>query len=238
MKWPTLSVTMAQRRFSEMAEHDGFEAVGLTAELEAFRDELLREVEPFEGLLKQNPGAFDVACGLVLYRVLGQAGFDLRAAADNGVWRFLSVKLLPDLVAKRWEHTPESRFFSGRSRIWLRAIWWTVHLTWQGSEARTREILATVTTDTIVQLVERPGRAGFRVELTRQLFAERSQRNPSQEQFRAIMRLNTARILILEPSLHESGTLGYVRRLFNDAGCPNLLKVRAYLKGESPHEPA
>ncbi|WP_158703159.1 hypothetical protein [Pseudomonas chlororaphis] len=236
MKWPTLSVSMAQRRFDEMVGHDVFEAAGLTAEMETFREAILLEVAPFDELLKHNAGAFDVACGLVLYQMLDQAGFDMRAAADNGVWRFFSVKLLPDLVVKRWRHAPGSRFFSGRSRIWLRAIWWMVHLTWQGSEAKTRGVLATATTDTVVQLVERPGRGGFRVDLTRQMFKERSQRNPSQKQFRAIMRLNTARILILEPSLHEGGTLGYVRRLFDDAGCPNLPSTAK--SGESPHEPA
>ncbi|MDY7581297.1 hypothetical protein [Pseudomonas sp. CCI3.1] len=236
MKWPTLSVTMSQRRFSEMQDIGIFESTGLTKELEAFRDEFLRELAPFEELMKQNVGAFDVACGLVLYRVLSQSGFDVRTAADNGVWRFFSIKLLPDLVAKRWKQVPESRFFSGRSRIWLRAIWWTVHLTWQGTEARTREILATVTTDTIVQLVERPGRAGFRVELTRRLFSERNLHNPSQEQFRAIMKLNTAKILILEPSFHEGGMVGYVRRLFKEAGCDNALNAPASIKGEPIHE--
>src|SRR5690606_6422598 len=105
------------------------------------------------------------------------------------------------------------------SRIWLRAMWWTVHLTWQGAEESTRKVLEGVTTDTVVQLVERPGKGGFRVDLTRDLFKKRWIYKPSQEQFRAIMKLNTAQIVLKEPLFCEGGVSGYVDALFSDVGC-------------------
>lgn len=157
--------------------------------------------------------------GLAIYMILKDAGMDTRTAADDGWWRFLSLCVLPDLVKSRWEGAPPVRFWMGRSRIWLRAMWWTVHLTWQGSEENTQKVLEDVTTDTVVQLVERPGKGGFRVDLTRQIFRVRRLRKPSQDQFRAIMKLNTAQIVLKEPVLCEGGLFGYVDALFADVGC-------------------
>ncbi|MNR31467.1 hypothetical protein D3C85_1489790 [compost metagenome] len=98
-------------------------------------------------------------------------------------------------------------------------MWWTVHLTWQGSEEKTRKVLENVTTDTVVQLVERPGKGGFRIDLTRLIFRMRRLRNPSQDQFRAIMKLNTAQIVLKEPVFCAGGLFGYVDALFADVGC-------------------
>lgn len=222
MKWPTLNLTLARRRYLEMFSSREFAPIVLTADHVWLREELLKEIPPFRSKESSGAGAYDISSGLALYRILGSASLDVRTAADDGLWRFLSIKVVPDLVAQRWAHFPEERFFRGRSRIWLRTIWWMIHLTWQGSEAQTRAVLEGVTSDTIVQLIERPGRAGFRIELTRALFMERSLRNPSQEQFRAIMKLNTARVLVIEPTLAEGGAAGYVQSLFSDAGCPDI----------------
>lgn len=208
MKWSPLNATLAQRRHEEMTATGSFAATGLTAEYALLRDRLLQAIPHFERGAGQ--GAYDVAAGLALYRILGEAGMDVRTAADDGVWRFLSLRVVPELVEARWPGTPAERFWRGRSRIWLRVIWWLVHLTWQGSEEQTRAVLAGATTDTIVQLVERPGRGGFRVELTRVLFRERSRRGLGQEAFRALMKLNTARVLVTEPWFCEGGIAGYV----------------------------
>ncbi|MEB6588391.1 hypothetical protein MXM82_04460 [Pseudomonas asiatica] len=205
-----------------MESSGSFTPAGLTKEHQDLRAWILAET-PFYSLRseqKTGAGAYDIEVGLALYRVLAVHGVNQRCAADDGLWRFLSLKLLPDLVADRWGGNAAARFWKGRSRIWLRAMWWMVHLTWQGSEDETRAVLRTVTTDTIMQLVERPGRAGFRVELTRSLFAERTLRKPSQSQFRAAMKLNTAKVLVVEPSLFVGGLAGYAKVLFTEAGCP------------------
>jgi hypothetical protein len=213
MKWSTLNTTLARRRHEEMATSRNFAAVELTPDYTRLREQLLQAIPRFDTQENVGAGAYDVAAGLALYRILGAAGLDVRAAADDGVWRFLSLKVIPEIVVGRWPHAPEERFWRGRSRIWLRAVWWLVHLTWQDSEEQTQAVLADVTTDTIVQLVERPGRGGFRVELTRAMFRERSRRLPSQEEFRALMKLNTARVMVTEPSFCEGGFDGYVHEL-------------------------
>lgn len=134
-------------------------------------------------------------------------------------WRYLSLRVLPDLVKNRWDSTTPVRYWKGRSRIWLRALWWTVHLTWQGTEEATRKALVSVTTDTVVQLVVRPGKGGFRIDLTRLIFRMRLLHEPSQDQFRAIMKLNTAQIVLKDTLFCEGSLFGYVEALFADVGC-------------------
>ena len=222
MNFPTLNVKLSQRYFDEMVKNDVFLPDTSNPEMEELRRQLITNLPPYNSTTRRNasgPGAYDMKVGLVLYRVLADAGLDIRTAADDGWWRFLSIRVLPDLVKSRWDSTPPERFWKGRSRIWLRAIWWTVHLTWQGTEESTRKVLESVTTDTIVQLVERPGKGGFRVDLTRLIFEKRRLYKPSQDQFRAIMKLNTAQIVLKEPAFCEGGLRGYVGALFTDAGC-------------------
>lgn len=213
MKWSTLNPTLSRRRFEDMLSSGSFTAAELAPEYVALREKLLQSIPLFDRGNEMGAGTYDVSTGLALYRILGAAGMDARAAADDGVWRFLSLKVIPDLVAARWTNLQEERFWRSRSRIWLRAVWWLIHLTWQGAEEPTRAALSDVTADTIVQLVERPGRGGFRIELTRTLFRERSRKKLSQNGFRALMKLNTARLIVIEPWFYDGGVEGYVREL-------------------------
>lgn len=211
MKWSTLNATLARRRHEDMTDAGQFVAAGLTADYAILRERLVESIPPFDS--DTGAGSYDVATGLALYRILGEAGMDVRTAADDGVWRFLSLGVIPEIVHARWPASPADRFWRSRSRIWLRAVWWLIHLAWQETEEQTRAVLTDVTTDTIVQLVERPGRGGFRIELARALFRERSRRRLSQEEFRALMKLNTARVIVTEPWFCDGGIQGYVREL-------------------------
>ena len=225
MSFPTLNLKLSQRVFDEMVKNGSFLHDNSSPEMEEIRRKLFAMVslyDPIAGSNISGPGAYDMKVGLALYQVLGEAGMDIRTAADDGWWRFLSLRVLPDLVKSRWGSAPPVRYWKGRSRIWLRALWWTVHLTWQGTEENTRTVLESVTTDTVVQLVERPGKGGFRIDLTRLIFRMRRLRKPSQDQFRAIMKLNTAQIVLKEPKFCESGLFGYVDALFADVGCATI----------------
>ena len=231
MSFPTLNLKLSQRHFEELLKGGDFQPdIVVSPEMQELRRQVLALVSLYDSVEENNAirsGAYDVKVGLALFRALAEAGMDIRTAADDGWWRFLSLKVLPDLVKSRWGSAPPVRFWKGRSRIWLRAMWWTVYLTCQDSEEGTREILEGVTTDTVVQLVERPGKGGFRVDLTRMIFKMRQLRKPSQDQFRAIMKLNTAQIVLKEPLLCEGGLFGYVDALFTDVGCAMSDKGRA-----------
>lgn len=227
MTFPTLNLKLSQRQFDAMVKKDEFRPDILNPEMEDLRNKMLGIVPLYDSNARSNasgPGVYDIKVGLALYKLLRDAGMDIRTASDDGWWRFLSLRVLPDLVKSRWGAAPPVRFWLGRSRIWLRALWWTVHLTWQESEENTEKVLEDVTTDTVVQLVERPGKGGFRIDLTRQIFRVRRLRKPSQDQFRAIMKLNTAQIVLKEPMLCYGGMAGYVDALFTDVGCPPMAR--------------
>lgn len=227
MTFPTLNLKLSQRQFDAMVNKDEFRPDVLNPEMEELRKKILGIVPLYDSTAGSNasgPGVYDIKVGLAIYKVLRDAGMDIRTAADDGWWRFLSLRVLPDLVKSRWETAPPVRFWVGRGRIWLRALWWTVHLTWQESEENTQKVLEDVTTDTVVQLVERPGKGGFRIDLARQIFKVRRLRKPSQDQFRAIMKLNTAQIILKEPMLCDGGLVGYVDALFTDVGCAPIAR--------------
>ena len=55
----------------------------------------------------------DAQFGFSLYMYLkNQNWFTLRLAADDGFWRYLSLKVIPDVVTKRWGKDNESHFWS------------------------------------------------------------------------------------------------------------------------------
>lgn len=212
MIWSRLTTAASRSRFSDM-KAAGFTPAELTPEHRRLRAILMQALPPCGANHEESVGSYDTSTGIRLYAALQAEGFNVRAAADDGVWRHLSLCVLPDLVEQRWPHKPEERFWRSRSRIWLRSIWWLTHLAWQGSEAATRTALSGVTTDMVVQLIERPGRNGFRVDLARTLFSERSVHAVGQNDFRAMMKLNTARLMVVAPEFAEGGISGYVRRL-------------------------
>ena len=172
----------------------------------------------------------DYRFGLLLYDYLNkQKGFSLRVASNDGFWRFLSVKVSPDIVAQRWGKDNDSHFWSQPTRNWFRSIWWFVHLSWQGDIESTNKILSCphFTTDTILNFEERTGRKGTNIEAYRNIIKWyaavpksylKSRGKNSDDIFRVIMKLNTAKLLVMEPALYAGGEEAYAKSLFNDAG--------------------
>lgn len=112
----------------------------------------------------------DAHIGILLYDYLWRVpGFNLRAAANDDFWRYLSIKVIPDVVAERWGYDNESHYWSKPARIWLRSIWWYVHLSWQGDMQTTAKVLEApcFTTDSILNLEERTGRKGTFINVYR-----------------------------------------------------------------------
>lgn len=164
----------------------------------------------------------DLQVGLELYELFSPEIFPMRYASDDGIWRFLSIKVLPDIVYTRFKDLKsdiQERYWKSPRRIWLKTVWWYVHLSWQGSRKDTEAVLQDLTTDEIVQLIERSGPSGYRLELCRELMKQfqyfRQNHTVKRDMFRALMKLNTARLYSIEPELAEDGIQGYVQRLFD-----------------------
>lgn len=163
---------------------------------------------------------FDLLFGIKLYQLLLENyQISERQASQDGTWMFLSVEVIPDIVFRRWKSLNESRYYKESRRIWLKTLWWYVHLSWQGDFINTYEVLKDNTTDDLVQLVERSGSKGYRVELYREIMRSYSEiqedeKGRKNQLFRKVMKLNTARARVVEPSLTEGGEKQYVKELF------------------------
>lgn len=157
---------------------------------------------------------FDFTFGLKLYQILNEdIGFTNRVATNDDVWRYLSLHVIPDVVHSRWGMN-EDHFYKISRRIWLKTIWWYIALSWQGDEESTLKILGGNSTDTILQLVERPG-IGYHIELYRELMRQYGGvSDPTRNIFRQVLKLNTARLLTISPELIDGGIEAYVENLF------------------------
>ena len=177
---------------------------------------------------------FDVELGLFLFELFWkQDGFYFGLGSDPDFWRYLTVCTAPEPVFWRWKTTRE-RYLT-KTRNYYRTLWWYVYLSWQGSVEATRQVLLSpnFSTDTILNLVDRSGKKGFCLDVTRSLMnlfsilPSEMMTLPERDFFRTVMVLNTARMVVIDPTLTEDGAGGYVLSLLEDSGISreDLLKV-------------
>lgn len=160
---------------------------------------------------------FDYRFALKLYYLLNDKyKFNQYLASNNGIWRYIQVKICPYLIYLRWGNNAE-HLYSRSSRIWLKSLWWYIHLAWNKNEETTIEVLKNNNSDTFVQLVERTGKYGYRIELYKEILYKRCIYNVSSETFRKIMILNTMRVKVIDPYLVNGGIPAYVDELYKDA---------------------
>lgn len=223
MNWKKLNKSASEEQLNSFFMNRRIECEGPYSQL---RDDFLAVFNDTLSLLNIDRNEiqnkvylFDLHFGIKIYSLLtDKYQFTPRQASEDGIWRFLSINVVPDLVNIRWGDNP-SRYWKEPRRIWLKSLWWYIFLSWQGSIESTIEVLEGNTTDEIVQLVERSGRSGYRVELYRQIMRHYStldaeKRKRSTDIFRKIMKLNTARTRVVEPSLSAGGVTEYVKELF------------------------
>ena len=174
----------------------------------------------------------DVLVGIGLYKYLSdQAWFNLRIAANDDFWRYIAACVIPDIVAERWGVNNDNYFWKQSNRLWPKTIWWYIHLTFHDSIENTQQILLLkrYNSDTIQGIVERTGKKGTFVDVYREIVFQYSLINEqlillfkkkhahgSDNLFRAILRLNTAKSLVTDPCLVKNGIKGYVESIINE----------------------
>ena len=127
------------------------------------------------------------------------------------------MKVAPHVVAQR--HAKPEYYFSKPNRVWLKCMWWLIHLTWQGDYESTKSLLLSgkFSTDSTVALCERTGSEGTNVELYRAIVRKGYEATKFRmEELRRVMKLNTVKSLVVEPSLYSGGVNGYAESLFKD----------------------
>lgn len=160
---------------------------------------------------------FDIYFGMELYLILKEeAGFTNRVASNDNVWRYLSLKVIPDIVHSRWGMNKD-HFYNKPRRIWLKQIYWYIELSYKKNKVTTLKLIEKNSTDTIQNLVERPG-LGYQLKLYREIMYQYGLHGHNVNKFRKIMKLNTARCMVTVPDLYEGGVKGYVTKLFEDIG--------------------
>ena len=236
MKIKTLNRCEAEKAMMEWLDNYPNQPA-LNNEYEVIRNDLTRLYkrvadEAAENGLKIQDYNTDVKFGIFVYIYLRkQVWFSLRLASDDGFWRYLSVVVIPKIVAERWGKDNDSHFWSTPGRVWLKQIWWYVHLSWRNDEQTTRKIIESpnCSTDTILNFVERIGKKGTCVDAYRWIIyfyslipskalSEYNKKGKNHNLFRVVMKLNTARMMMTEPELCVDGCRGYAKKLFIDAG--------------------
>lgn len=225
MNWEDIkySLSTAEKNFEQLDANtfQDFEVSEKYSELRndfvALRDKVFDE-HNFDNVEKLGYD-FDLTYGLEIYELLNSKyNFKLRHAANNEIWRFLQIEIIPDIVHSRWEFN-EARFYTANRRLWLKTLWWYIHLGWDTNKNTTYNNLKNNTTDTIMQLVERPG-IGYNIELYREIMKKYAKystdNNDSRYMFRRVLILNNARISTIFPELSDGGTEEYVETLYRD----------------------
>lgn len=233
MKIESLSREKSKEEMSDWL-NNGHELKKVSPEYEKIRSDLNSVYLQIEIGYEDNPKRdylIDINYGIYLYEYLkSKDWFNIRIAADDGFWRYLSLVVVPNVVAKRWGDN-EKHFWQQSNRIWLKTLWWYIHLTWNENPDKTLQIISgfSFNTDMIQGLVERAGYKGNFINVYRSIVYHYSKvpkeviiefkkrvSTKSDNLFRAIMRLNTARSLVLDPCLCKGGEDGYVKSLFKD----------------------
>ena len=190
--------------------------------------------------------SLDLQVGLKLYELMNpNNGFDIVKANDDDIWRYISLCVIPDLTFIRYPNQQtdinilaecipnltyaisvktekdslrikKKRFYSHTRRIWIKTLWWYIHLGWQGDLSSTYNTLKNNGTNIISHFIERPGR-GYRETLFRSmLYAYSCLPEQKDGVFRAAAKLNLAKCVSVEPALTLGGEPVYSKKLFNE----------------------
>ena len=146
--------------------------------------------------------------------------FNETLAGNYGFWRYISLNVVPDLIQKRCGFNAPY-FYEKTTRMYIPKLWWYVHMSFQNDIESTKKILMPLNTDYIMQLVERTGRSGFYLEISREIMRQLSllpqkiinEKINGSNLFRRVLIQNTAKMdnynLVVENNAKE-----YVHSLF------------------------
>lgn len=192
----------------------------LSNEYQDMRSELLS----FYDEKKENYD-LDLNFALKLYEYFSSIPeFDETIASNYDFWRYVCIKVVPDIIYKRHGWV-DAYFYEKNVRMYIPTMWWYIHLCYQGDIEKTYEILKGFNTDYIMQLVERPGRDGMYLNISRAIMKKLSSL-PKKIQnqkingvllYRRVLIQNTAKAnnynLVIEGKEND-----YVEELFSSCG--------------------
>lgn len=214
--------------FNDLVNHWSVYDVDDSTYDSSYKDFRTALVECFKAALQESGGkmsyTLDLRMGIKIYELLNpRNGFTNVQANDDDIWRYISVCVMPDITYLRYPKPEQGslrinqkRFYSHTRRIWLKTLWWYVHLGWQGTSEKTFEVLKNNGTNIISHFIERPGK-GYRPKLFRSMMYVYSTL-PTQKDtiFRAAAKMNLAKCVTVEPALTVGGEDAYTAELFRE----------------------
>lgn len=112
---------------------------------------------------------FDLFFAIKLYEYFSNKNFpdfNEAIASNYGFWRYICLKVVPDIIIERHGMIKEY-FYAKNVRLYISTLWWYIEMCYQGDPNLTYECLKDKSTDYILQIVERPGRDGMFLEVSR-----------------------------------------------------------------------
>lgn len=192
-----------------------------------FRD-AVEITERKEQVTRSREYSIDLDMAEEIYAVMSEYGLTVRDAADEGVWIYLSVKVIPDIILDRFKLSGiplahEDRFYANSRRIYPMMLWWYYYISYQQDGENpiqaTRQILINNQSDDISQLVERAGSGGYPINIYKQIMVEYARRliddRKSDDLLSRALKLNIVQMQSLEPELMYDGLEAYVCDLFD-----------------------
>ncbi|WP_461202530.1 hypothetical protein [Enterococcus sp. N342-3-1-2] len=176
------------------------------------RDRVFTELE-LDGGIDNHKYEFDLSFGIEVYNILkNEYKLSNRQLSNDDVWRFINIRVVPDILHARWGFR-EAYYFRESRRLYMKRIFWYIELAWCGDSESTFKVLENNDTDVIAGFVERPG-LGYDVpvykEILKQIYLNGLK---GRESIRPILKLHTARLKVVSPYLVTGGIQGYVEKL-------------------------
>jgi len=232
MNWKRLERDQPKRAFEHLRETCAKETSGFCldsrdGDYRDLRSAFLRFDAAAAGAAEGKRNAayvYDLEFGLRTYEYLSDHDFGLWQAADNGVWAYLSIRIVPDIVRKRLGSWNEDRFYKRNWRIWLKDLWWYVYLTESDASTRfdidgTRRLLANGSQDIMFLLLDH-SKGGFRPSVYHALMKKYSEilemgKVPDGRErfFRSVLLEHQIRSAVVDPILESEED--YVQSLFD-----------------------
>lgn len=228
-----LSKTRAAEQFETMLAK-GFKPIALkNPELKTISKELTRLM--VGEAVGKSPYQQDLLYGRELFRVLSNASwFNWGVATNDDFWRFLSVCAIPNVVFDRFANEKnetigtdalKEHFYAKHGRIYPFSLYWIYRICDQGSLEKTYEFLSKPCfgTDMILNVAERMGPKGFRVDVYREIlqrFADLRHEEYSKsigapnQILRSLLVQHGVKNAVFIPESHEGGVEGYIEELF------------------------
>ncbi|GEN89791.1 hypothetical protein [Oceanobacillus sojae] len=209
----------AKKYFDTLNEQklENYNVKNLKSEIAKDLTEKFKVVKEKIGDVNKNNYQFDLLFGLELYELLNEKyHFKVRDASNLQIWYALQLLEVPHIVYARWGLN-EERFVKISRRIYLWTLWWYIHISWQGDRNSTYEVLKNNNTDTLLQIVERPGKSGYRIEVYRKVMYyhhKYTEEIASRDLLRKVMKLHTIKCKSIEPALYHGGIDQYAEDLF------------------------